>query len=80
MSRIAGNRITCATAYPLLEKAAVIVRSYPFPLSQAPPLSFLSATYLQHVKQRGLSGIVEAQEEQLGVLVEQAQGGQHIVD
>lgn len=60
-------------------KAAVIVRSYPSPLSQA-PLSFLSATYLQHVQQRGLSGIVEAQEEQLGVLVEQPQGGQHIVD
>lgn len=55
-----------------VEQAAVIVRSHPSPLSQTPPLSFLSATYLQHVKQRGLSSIVEAQEEQLGVLVEQA--------
>jgi len=60
-------------------KTAAIVPST-IPLSQVPPLSFLSATYLQHVKQRGLSGIVETQEEQLGVLVEQAQGGQHIVD
>lgn len=60
-------------------KTAVIVPST-IPLSQNPPLTFLLATYLQHVKQRGLSGIVETQEEQLGVLVEQAQGGQHIVD
>lgn len=39
-----------------------------------------NSVVLQHVKQRGLSGIVETQEEQLGVLVEQAQGGQHIVE
>jgi hypothetical protein len=37
-------------------------------------------TYLQHVKQRRLSGIVETEEEQLGVLVEQAERGEHVVD
>lgn len=30
-------------------------------------------THLQHVQQRRLSGIVEAEEQQLGVLVEQAE-------
>ena len=38
------------------------------------------STHLQHVKQSGLSGIVETQEKQLRVLVKQSQGGQHIVD
>lgn len=37
-------------------------------------------TYLEHVKQRGLSGVIEAQEEQLGVFVEQTQRRQDVVD
>lgn len=32
------------------------------------------------MQQGGLAGIVETEEKQLGVLVEQAQGGQNIVD
>lgn len=35
---------------------------------------------LQHVQECRLSGIVETEEEELGVLVEQAEGGQDIVD
>jgi len=34
----------------------------------------------QHVQQRRLSGIVETQEQQLGVLVEQAERRQDVVD
>jgi hypothetical protein len=32
-------------------------------------------SYLQHVQQSRLSGIVETKEEQLGVLIEESQGG-----
>lgn len=39
-----------------------------------------AGTHLQHVQKGRLSGIVEAEEEELGVLVEQAEGGQDIVD
>lgn len=35
---------------------------------------------LQHVEQRRLAGIVEAQEQQLGVLVEQAERREDVVD
>lgn len=34
----------------------------------------------EHVQQRRLAGIVEAKEEQLGVLVEQAQRGENVPD
>lgn len=37
-------------------------------------------THLQHVQQGRLSSVVEAEEQQLRVLVEQAEGGQDIVD
>lgn len=37
-------------------------------------------THLQHVQQRRLSGIVEAEEQQLGVLVEQAERREDVVD
>lgn len=37
-------------------------------------------THLQHVEQGGLSGIVQTEEKKLGVLVEQAKRGEHIVD
>lgn len=38
------------------------------------------AAYLQHVQQCGLAGIVETKEKKLGMLVEQTQGGQNVVD
>ena len=38
------------------------------------------AVVLEHVEQRRLAGIVEAQEQQLGVLVEQAERRQDVVD
>ena len=38
------------------------------------------AVVLQHVEQCRLSGIVEAQEQQLGVLVREAQVGQDLPD
>lgn len=41
---------------------------------------FLSVTHLQHVQQRRLSGVVEAEEQQLGVLVEQAERREDVVD
>jgi hypothetical protein len=37
-------------------------------------------SYLQHVQQSRLSGIVETKEEQLGVLIEESQGGQDVPD
>lgn len=37
-------------------------------------------THLQHVEQRRLSGIVETEEQQLGVLVEQAERREDVVD
>lgn len=37
-------------------------------------------THLQHVQQRRLSGVVEAEEQQLGVLVEQAERRENVVD
>lgn len=37
-------------------------------------------THLQHVQQCGLSSIVEAEEQQLGVLVEQAERREDVVD
>lgn len=37
-------------------------------------------THLQHVQQRRLSGIVEAEEQQLGVLVEQAERREDVVN
>lgn len=37
-------------------------------------------TYLQHVQQRRLARVVEAQEQQLGVLVQEAEGGEDVVD
>lgn len=37
-------------------------------------------THLQHVEQGSLSGVIQTEEKELGVLVEQAKGGQHIVD
>lgn len=37
-------------------------------------------THLQHVQQRRLSGVVEAEEQQLGVLVEQAKRREDVVD
>lgn len=37
-------------------------------------------THLQHVQQGRLSGVVETEEQQLCVLVEQAEGGENIVD
>ncbi len=38
------------------------------------------AAYLQHMQKSGLSGIVESQEQELGVLVKEAQGGQDVPD
>ncbi len=38
------------------------------------------AVVLEHVEQRRLAGIVEAQEQQLGVLVEQAERRQEVGD
>jgi hypothetical protein len=35
---------------------------------------------LEHVEQRGLAGVVEAKEEDLGLLLPQAEGGQHPVE
>lgn len=60
--------------------SAVGARVRVAPWSLFRPQSLLSATYLEHVKQRGLSGIIEAQEQQLGVFVEQTQRGQNVVD
>lgn len=37
-------------------------------------------THLQHVEQRGLAGIIETKEQELGVLVQEAERGQDIVD
>lgn len=37
-------------------------------------------THLQHVQQRRLSGVVEAEEQQLGMLVEQAERREDVVD
>lgn len=37
-------------------------------------------THLQHVQQRRLARIVETEEQQLGVLVQQAERGEDIVD
>lgn len=37
-------------------------------------------TNLQHVQESGLAGVVETEEEQFGVLVQQAEGGEDIVD
>jgi hypothetical protein len=42
--------------------------------------SSLSPTYLQHVKKRSLASIIQSEEKQLGVLVQQPQRGEHIVD
>lgn len=38
------------------------------------------STYLQHVQKGRLPGIIKTQEQELGMLVEQAQRGQDIVD
>lgn len=43
-------------------------------------LWYLEATHLQHVQKRRLAGVVQAEEQQLGVLVQQAEGGEDIVD
>lgn len=43
-------------------------------------VSLRGQPHLQHVQKRRLSCIVEAEEEQLGVLVQQAEGGEDIVD
>ena len=40
----------------------------------------MELAYLQHVQEGRLSGIIETEEQELGVLVEQAKGGQNIVD
>ena len=40
----------------------------------------LSSHYLQHVQKRSLSSVIQTQEEQLGVLVQQTQRGQNIVN
>lgn len=40
----------------------------------------MELAYLQHVQESRLSGIIETEEQELGVLVEQAKGGQNIVD
>lgn len=37
-------------------------------------------TYLQHVQEGSLSGIIETEEEKLGVLVEEAKRGEDVVD
>lgn len=37
-------------------------------------------THLEHVQQRRLAGVIETEEQQLGVLVQQAQAGEHIPD
>lgn len=39
-----------------------------------------SVTHLQHVQQRRLSGIVEAEEQQFSVLVEQTERREDVVD
>lgn len=44
------------------------------------PPSHLGQTHLQHVQQGGLACIVEAEEQKLGVLVQEAKRGQNIVD
>lgn len=38
------------------------------------------AIVLEHVQQRRLARVVEAEEQQLGVLVHESEAGQHIVD
>lgn len=40
----------------------------------------IQCSYLQHVQQGRLSGIVETQEQQLGVLIEESKGGQDVPD
>lgn len=40
----------------------------------------MAVTHLQHVQQGRLSGIIETEEQQLGVLVEKAEGGENVVD
>lgn len=37
-------------------------------------------THLQHVQERRLAGVIKAEEQQLGVLVQQPEGGEDIVD
>ena len=37
-------------------------------------------SYLQHVQEGSLSGIIESQKQELGVLVEQSEGGQDVPD
>lgn len=37
-------------------------------------------THLQHVQQGRLARIIEAEKQELGVLVQQAEGGEDIVD
>jgi hypothetical protein len=39
-----------------------------------------NSVILQHVQQCGLAGIVETKEKKLGMLVEQTQGGQNVVE
>lgn len=41
---------------------------------------WVGSTHLEHVQKRRLAGIVETEEQQLGVLVQQAEGGEDIVD
>ena len=44
------------------------------------PAGFGVRSYLQHVEESRLSGIIESQEQELGVLIEQSEGGQDVPD
>lgn len=37
-------------------------------------------THLQHVQQGSLAGVIQTEEKKLGVLIEEAEGGQDIVN
>jgi hypothetical protein len=60
----------------LQDRYAIVLES----VSHDRPVPLTLITHLEHVKQSRLASIVEAEEEEFGMLVEQAEVGQDVPD
>lgn len=62
----------------ILSTSRISIVSHPSHLNDLRNIS--GASYLQHVQQSRLSGVIESKEQKFGMFVEQAQGCQDVVD
>lgn len=65
-------------SHSIVLSTTLILASHPLHPNDSRNIS--AASYLQHVQQSRLSGVIESEEQKFGMFVEQAQGCQDIVD